>query len=285
MELKGLFVGLNTIDIQFFVENYPAANEKCKAKNYGLYSGGPATNAAITFAHLGGSPQLVSSFGQHVFTEIVFKELINQKVAITDMTPDRDCHPVFASVVTSLNSGERSIVSYHPDYHDYCDITLDNFPVTDYAIILADSFYIDAAKTLIEKSNGQVPVVLDGGSWKPNLEKLLPLIDVAICSADFYPPGTNNHDEVISFLSSFGISKIAVTQGEEPIIVIDGNERYKIKLDAIEVKDTLGAGDVFHGAFCYYYALNGDLKQALTDASMVAGRSCMAFGTRDWMKL
>ena len=33
-----------------------------------------------------------------------------------------------------------------------------------------------------------IPVLLDGGSWKPGLERLIPLVDAAVLSADFAPP-------------------------------------------------------------------------------------------------
>jgi sugar/nucleoside kinase (ribokinase family) len=283
--MKGLFIGLNTIDMQFLVDAYPGKNEKSKAQGYGLYTGGPATNAAIAFSHLGGKSHLVSSFGRHPFTELIAKELQKYGVEHTDMTPERSCHPVFASVVTTLGTGERSIVSYHPNYHHFCDITLDSFPVEAYGIMLTDSFYVDAALTLTEKAHGRIPVVLDGGSWKPNLEKLLPLVDVAICSADFRPPGTHSVQHVFDFLSGQCIRNIVITQGEKPILVKAQGSYYEIPVEPIKAKDTLGAGDIFHGAFCYYYMMGSELNKALSQASMVAGRSCLAYGTREWMGL
>ena len=282
--VKGLFIGLNTIDMQFIVEKYPGENQKAKATDYGLHTGGPATNAAITFAHLGGDSHLVSSFGQHSFTQLVYDDLHKRKVETTDLTPERSCHPVFASVITTKTTGKRSIVSYHPDYHNYCDITLDNFPIGPFNIILADSFYIDAALELIKKVNKKIPVVLDGGSWKEGLEKLLPYVDIAICSFDFYPPGTSNSGEVISFLREQGITKIAITHGSKPILVRDNQDVYELPIEKIIAVDTLGAGDVFHGSFCYYYAQTQDFKTSLVNASKVAAQSCKHYGTRSWME-
>jgi len=281
--MKGLFIGLNTIDVQFFVENYPEANEKTKAKNYGMYSGGPATNAAITYAHLGGKPQLISSFGRHLFTELTFDELKNLKVDVTDITPNRKCHPIFASVVTDIVNGNRSVISYHPDNHEYCDITLENLSTSSYDIVLSDGFYIDVASRILKKNDINPPVVLDGGSWKKGLERLLPFIDIAICSADFKPPGISNVEENISYLQYMGIEKIAITRGEKPILIFDGPQKMEIPIDRINAIDTLGAGDVFHGAFCFYYQQKKDFIEALTEASKIACNSCKYYGTREWM--
>jgi sugar/nucleoside kinase (ribokinase family) len=46
--------------------------------------------------------------------------------------------------------------------------------------------------------------------------------------------------------------------------------------------DTLGAGDVLHGAFCHYFALEPDFEGALRQASEIATRSCQTLGTRAW---
>ena len=68
MELSGLFVGLTTIDIQYLVDTFPALNSKMVAGTFAMSVGGPATNAAITFAHLGGKSHLMSAIGNNQFT-------------------------------------------------------------------------------------------------------------------------------------------------------------------------------------------------------------------------
>ena len=280
---KALFFGLNTIDTQFFVAKYPHENQKAKASEFGLYAGGPATNAAITFAYLGGESKLASSFGNHFLTSLVLHDIQRFGVQTIDITPDRTCHPIFASVVTS--NGNRSVVSYHPTNHNYCFSTLDSFSVNEFDIMLIDSFYIDAAIALLKKSTNNIPVVLDGGSWKPGLEKLLPYVTIAICSEDFYPPGTTSTHEVIDYLASFGIQKIAITRGENPLLVFEENNPVELPVQKIKAIDSFGAGDIFHGAFCYYYAQNNNFIAALSKASEIAAKSCLFFGPRKWMEV
>ena len=52
MKHRALFVGLTTIDIQYFVNEFPASNRKIKTNPPDLFVGGPATNAAVAFAKL-----------------------------------------------------------------------------------------------------------------------------------------------------------------------------------------------------------------------------------------
>ena len=61
--MKGLFLGLSTIDLLYPVHHFPDEDSKVKADSYYTFLGGPATNAAITFAALGGDATLVSAIG------------------------------------------------------------------------------------------------------------------------------------------------------------------------------------------------------------------------------
>ena len=122
-----------------------------------------------------------------------------------------------------------------------------------------------------------------GGSWKEGEEELLPYMDYVICSSDFHPPGCTSQDEIFSFLKSFGIQQMAITQGGDPIIAVDGTEKTQIPVMEINPLDSLGAGDVLHGAFCHFITQN-DFLTSLARASEIASQSCMSLGTRNWIE-
>lgn len=281
--MKGLFIGFNTIDSQFLINKFPGQNEKIKANQFGLYTGGPATNAAITFSHLGGDTSLISSIGQHTFTEFILTELEEYRVKVIDLIPKKKCKPLFSSIVTIEGTGDRTIFSYQPDDRKNCEISLDSIWVNDFDIILTDSFYIESAVKLFDGIKSNIPIIMDAGSWKPDHKKLLTFIDIAICSSDFFPPGTSSIDEVIDFLSMYGIKKIVITRGDKSVFIKEDDNFYEIPVPVVKVVDTLAAGDVFHGAFCYQYAKEKNLKRSVIFAAEIASKSCMKFGTREWM--
>ena len=47
---KGLFLGLSTADIVYYLPHHPLNNQKLKAERQMSFAGGPATNAAVAFA-------------------------------------------------------------------------------------------------------------------------------------------------------------------------------------------------------------------------------------------
>jgi sugar/nucleoside kinase (ribokinase family) len=130
--------------------------------------------------------------------------------------------------------------------------------------------------------------ILDGGSWKPGTEDLLPDVDVALCSADFHAPGAATPAETLAFLQAKGVTWAAITQGPDPVLWSGPHGQGQVVVPQARVVDTLGAGDVFHGACAFAIAVVDVLDEAafvdaLQKAAAVAATSCGSFGTRSWM--
>ena len=85
---SGIFVGLSTIDVVYGVDEFPQANTKIAARSQEVFVGGPATNAAITFAQLGGEPALVTAVGRNAMAVVVREELKKHKVQLVDLNPE-----------------------------------------------------------------------------------------------------------------------------------------------------------------------------------------------------
>src|SRR5262249_43484519 len=152
-------------------------------------------------------------------------------------------------------------------------------------VLLVDGHYmrlcIAAARSAREQG---VPVVLDSGSWKPGMEALLPFVGTAICSETFRPPGCRNVRHVFDYLADLGITRVAITAGAKPIRVLEQGKRSSIAVEPTRAVDTLGAGDILHGAFCYYIAQpEATFTEALRNAARVASFACCFPGTRSWM--
>ncbi|MEB3295526.1 MAG: PfkB family carbohydrate kinase, partial [Synechococcales bacterium] len=106
---------------------------------------------------------------------------------------------------------------------------------------------------------------------------------------------------VFSYLARLGIPAIAITHGDQPITYLEipsqvarspivrsqqtvnppigASSLRSIAVPQVQTVDTLGAGDIFHGAFCWSI-LQVPFEQALQQASVIASRSCQQFGPR-----
>ncbi len=283
---KAVFVGLATIDIIYTVDNIPRRDEKISVFGQRVSAGGPATNAAVTFAFLGGRAELVTAAGSHALAAIIRDDLHSHSVRLRDVASRSRNIPPISSIMVLHGTGERTVVSANAAV--FSNITGDFDPrwLRSASILLVDGHYmplcIAAARAARERG---IAVVMDSGSWKDGMDALLPFVDIAICSDDYRPPECRDIDDVFEFLRSQNIRQIAITRGAFALRFIDHGTRGNIPVERIRPADTLGAGDILHGAFCYYACQHGAaFRDALSRAARVASFSCRYSGTRSWME-
>ncbi len=273
-------MGLTTLDIIYLTPTIPAQNAKIVAVDQAITSGGPATNAAVTFSHLGNKAILVGVVGNHPVSQIIRADLESHEIEILDLNPERHEAPPVSSIMVTQTTGERAVISINALKSQAPAHLLPPDILKDITIILIDGHQMAVSRAMAQKAKrSQIPVVLDGGSWKPGLEEVLPFVNYAICSANFQPP----KGDVFTYLSQIGIPHIAITQGEKPIQYLTNSERGELGVPQIQPVDTLGAGDIFHGAFCHCIC-HQDFIPALRAAAKIASHSCQFFGTRQWLQ-
>lgn len=277
--MKGLFLGLTTVDIQYLINSFPKENGKQKSENFLINIGGPALNAAASFVKLGGEAIFFTVVGNHALSTYVKEQCDKLNINVVDLCPIFSELPIVASVLSNTQTGDRAIIrnkgiTPEPDL-GILSRTLSITQNSD--IVLVDGFHMSAALTLARygKKN-KIPVVFDGGSWKAGCEDLLEEVDIAICSNDFKTPEVS----VMKYLANKGIQSRAITKGELPIQYELGPKKGEVPVPQVEALDTLGAGDVFHGAFCYYFSTGKGFVSSLKSASLVAAESTTKFGLR-----
>ncbi|MEH2052787.1 sugar kinase [Nostoc sp.] len=282
---RGLFVGLVTLDLIYLAESAPKSNQKIVATDYTVAAGGPATNAAVTFSHLGNQATVLGVMGSHPMTQLIRGDLANYKVAIADLEPTTDLAPPVSSIIVTQATGERSVISINAVKTQVSRASIPADILQNVNILLIDGHQMAVSYALVQMAKVKnIPIVIDAGSWKPGFEQILPFVDYAICSANFYPPNCQSREDVFAYLSGFDIPHIAITHGQNPIEYLSCTKTGIVDVPQIQAVDTLGAGDIFHGAFCHYI-----LKESFTDAlrlaANIAADSCKFFGTRRWIDL
>jgi sugar/nucleoside kinase (ribokinase family) len=280
---KGLFVGLTTVDVQYFVDTHPDENVKLKADEPPLVlPGGPAANAAIAFAALSGNVEFLTCVGENAFQSFIFNEFEKKNVTLVDAMQAKAYNPIMATVITNTLNSNRTIVTHHPDAVNVdLDHLIASINMDDYSFVFTDGFYPELAVPLCKMARARgLPVIFDGGSWKPQMPVILPLVDVAICSANFVPPGCNSYEQIFEATLAFGVTHIAISRGRDSIITPDN----AIQIEKVKALDSLGAGDVLHGAFCYYFINGLAFENALHKASVVATFSTRFRGAQAWIE-
>ncbi|MGK7935928.1 MAG: sugar kinase [Xenococcaceae cyanobacterium] len=277
---QGLFIGLTTLDLIYLTTRLPRNNEKIVALQQTIAAGGPATNAAVTFNCLGSKAKLLSIIGKHPLSNLIQSDLEEYAVESSDLEADKSQSPPVSSIFVTESTGERAVVSINATKSQARLVQIPKDVLSGINIVLIDGHQLEISCAIAQQAQAQnIPLVLDGGSWKPGLELVLPFIDYAICSADFFPPNCHKQKDIFNYLKAQQIPHIAITNGAKNIQYTSKNKQGTVAINRVKVVDTLGAGDIFHGAFCHYI-LQQDFIKALDSAAKVASFSCQHFGTR-----
>jgi sugar/nucleoside kinase (ribokinase family) len=141
--------------------------------------------------------------------------------------------------------------------------------------VLVDGHYPQLALGVAKWARARgIPVVLDAGSWKPVLDELLPLVDIAACSAHFRVPGATLHER--------GVPTVITTAGPGPVRWSTTTASGEVPVPEVTVRDTLGAGDVWHGALAYGAGCY-DIPELIEFANEVAAERVRHTGPRSWV--
>lgn len=257
--------GLTTVDLIQYVERAPGPDEKVQARSARLEFGGPAANAAFTAASLGASCQLLTAVGTGPLAEMASSTIRAHGVDVVDAAVSDWQLPVSS---VAISPAGRSVISVNAGQPPHLQAAV---CLAGYDALLVDGHHLELALPVAyEASAVGIPVLLDGGSWKPGLERLLPLVDAAVVSADFR--------------GDLPQIPIAVTRGAAPIEYRYPGGSGSVAVQPVPDADTLGAGDVFHGAWLTYVGSHGlhDFPAGLQYAAEIASFSCRYPGAHEW---
>ena len=281
----GVFIGLITLDCIYQTRKILEPNEKQVAEAVLLAAGGPATNAAVAFRALGNRAILVGALGGHPLSTVVRDDLMQQGIELIDLMPNVMKPPPFSSIVVNVVTGDRAVISRNaadrPMPKDLPPVGV----LQQADCVLIDGHQMSLGQYLARQAQAfDLPVVVDAGSWKRGFETVLPWATAVIASATFCPPHYGTGTAAIAYLQALNIPYIAVTQGAHPILYQTPDQAGEVTVPTIQSVDTLGAGDIFHGAFCHSSVHGADFIQALSQAAQIASHSCQFFGTRQWIQ-
>jgi len=282
MEIDVLCVGHASYDLVFPVDHHPEADEKCFAAGLVSCGGGPAANAAVTVARLGGSAAFAGYLGRDVLGQMHFDELVSEGV-MTDMVV-RGGHPTPLSTILVKPDGKRTVVTYkgsapvlEPGEVDFSRVRP--------RVLLFDGHQPAVSFALAVKAGEQkIPAVLDAGSVHEGTLKLAPLCGYLAASEKFARDLSGEKDLGKSLDYLARIAPVAViTLGEAGLVWADGRgepRRGSLGAFPVDAVDTTGAGDIFHGAFALRIARGDGLLSALRYASAAAALGCTKMGAR-----
>ena len=278
-----LCVGIVTWDSIYRVPHVPPAPNKVPARDCVQIGGGMAASAAVAVSRLGGKATFWGRSGDDVTADLIFNELAAEGVDVSAVrrVPGRRS-PVAAILVD--DAGERLVVPYYDQALDRDPSWLPVDRLKSFDGMLVDVRWLEGATRALEAARAAgLPAMLDADIAPPEvLATLIPRAHHVV----FSEPALAAYagvDDVAAALTRIGPvvpGVVGATAGERGFFWRDGPRIGHVPAPKVEVIDTLGAGDVFHGAMMLGLAEGRTVADAARFAAVAASLKCARFGGR-----
>lgn len=274
-----LCVGHASYDLTLLVDHHPGRDEKCFATGMSACGGGPAANAAVTVARLGGSSGLVAYLGEDFHGCRHMEELEAEGVHTGFIV--RGSHPTPLSVILVKPDGARTVVNHKASTPFLESFALD-LSICGPRVMLFDGHEPRISRTLAQSARSAgIPTVLDAGSVHEGTVELAPVVDYLVASERFARLFTSREEPRRAIEALGEIAPCAViTLGERGLVWSKGDAFGEVPAFSVSAIDSTGAGDVFHGALALGIARSMQLPAILRYASATAALACMKIGAR-----
>jgi len=282
-------VGLSTFDILIRLAEMPTWNKRSTMDQVDFDGGGPTATAVCAASLLGAKTGFIGRAGDDWFADQKRQSLMAHGVDISRMVLRAGPEKRVVCVYVNANTGERIFNTMSHFYEDLLQPEeLDQSYIIQADYLLTEGFHTEAAVTAAKWMHGAGKrVVLDAAATTSSqiderLTDLVPLTDILICGSGFAEAltGETNTAEAGKAALSFGPEIVVITQGDQGSFLFTGDESFQTPAFEVDVVDTTGAGDVFHGAFMVGLLKKWDLRKVCIFATAVAAIECTFLGGR-----
>jgi len=278
-----LCIGMPVRDLTFRVQELPKRGFKVNASHFDEICGGNALNAAIGIVRLGGRASICGPMGdaREPSSRYIFDKLAQEGIDTTHIVRMPGLVTPISNIMIDP-SGERTIVTFRDPELWKVQLPDTDKLLEDCSAILTENRCAEFCTDLCAEARRRgIPVVVDVDRTMSLREGLLTASSHLVFSSEALQStaGVADDGEALKKIARLTPSFLAGTQGAQGTLWLD--EQHNLQQTPafpVHTVDTLGAGDVFHGAFALAITEQQDLRQALRFASAAAALKCTRFG-------
>jgi sulfofructose kinase len=278
-----LCIGMPVRDLTFRVQGIPARGSKENASHFDEICGGNALNAAIGIVRLGGRASVCGPMGdaRETTSRYIFDKLAQEGIETKHIVHMPGLVTPISAIMIDP-SGERTIVTFRDPELWKVHLPDINKLLEDCDAILTESRAAAFCNDLcVEARRRDIPVIVDVDRAMSLREGLLTASSHLVFSSEPLQEtaGINDDGEALKKIAKLTPAFLAGTRGPQGTIWLDENQALQqTPAFPVHTVDSLGAGDVFHGAFALAITEKQDLRTALRFASAAAALKCTRFG-------
>ena len=278
-----LCIGMPVRDLTFNTPGVPGRGSKENATGFDEICGGNALNAAIGIVRLGGRASICGPMGdaRETSSRFIFEQMAHEGIETKHLIHMPGLVTPISAVMIDP-SGERTIITFRDPKLWHVKLPDFDMLLEDCHAILTESrcaeFCTDLCAEAVRRG---IPVVVDVDRAMSLREGLLNASTHLVFSNEPLQETADESDDGVALKKIARLTKsfLAGTRGPRGTIWLDEyGQLQETPAFHVHTVDTLGAGDVFHGAFALGITEGQELREALRFASAAAALKCTRFG-------
>jgi sugar/nucleoside kinase (ribokinase family) len=271
-----LALGSIAVDDLIYVDQFPTEDKKKMIQSRRQEAGGQAATALVAAARLGASAAYFGVLGRDDLSRFVIGRLETEGVDCTAIIRRDEARPIHSVVIVVPAAHTRTILFTEAGFSGPLDEEITEEVITNCKVLQVDQTVVSAGIKAVEIAKSHnIPVVADFESDRdPRVYELVPQVDHLVISEEFGRKITAEQDEIqiVQALADPHRPACVVTAGSKGAWYSEfGGEVRHCPAMEVQVVDTTGCGDVFHGAYTACLARGVGIPQAVQVATVTAG--------------
>jgi len=277
-------VGIDMPNLDFLshIEQLPSSNQSMPLIEYSWQGGGKVSTALVALARLGAKCGIIGTVGSDLPGRFCKMDFEKHGIDTTHLKMAEGVETPVCLVISEKKTRQRNILYHAGNVRQTQSGQFDKdfIQSAGYLHLAQPSQAARDAISMARESGTKVS--FDADSYHPETQELIPEIDVFIASEFYYRSVFSNdhYEQNCRQIQKMGPEIVIFTLGGEGCVGVDKNGFFRESTFDVPVVDTVGAGDVFHGAFLFGLLNNWDAQRCAKFANAVSSIKCTRIGGR-----
>ena len=270
-------------DLAVNLDEYPLPNTSGPVNRLSWQGGGKVSTGIIAAARLGAKCSISGAVGDDLFGQLCIRDFKEHGIHTGRLLVRQDATTGFSVVISDKNTMGRSILYSRGTAKNLSTIEFDKEILKDTRYLFISSINDTTVMAVKAAREEGIKIMIDADSYTDDLPALIPMIDVFVGSEFVYSELFDNPDQFRKNLESIyvrGPKIVVFTFGEKGSCGFCREGYFEVSAYKVKVEDTLGAGDVFHGAFVVGLLKGFSAEETTRFASAVSAIKCTKIGGR-----
>ncbi len=277
-------IGLNATDTLLLVEEFPPYAGKVPFSREILSPGGQVASAMVCCARLGLRAKYIGSIGDDLRGQIQRESLDGTGVDTSGLIVRSGCPNQTAYILIDQRTGERTVLWHRGDCLRLEPGDLQAEDIRNARMLHLDGCDTEAAAHAASIARkARIPVSVDVDTVYAGFEEVLKNTTHLVASSIWPGRWTGERNSFVALQRlrrEYRLTVAAMTLGDYGSLALaDGQFHYSPAFQ-VHCADTTGAGDAYHGAFCYAMLRGMPIAEALDFSNAAAALNCTAIGAR-----